>query len=193
MFGSYRIDDPRENRTPKLQLDYGNHQIYFYSCAIKSQPADFLKSYDWSVDLMSPKWDAKKARQMVRAQPQAEVCDLLMDQKIFSGLGNIMKNEVLFNLKMHPQTQVQDLSPARVRALVREAESYAWKFYEWKKANVLKRNWQIMRKKKCPECGGKVTKKPTGKLQRLSHFCARCQVKGDLQFTSVAGLRRSLL
>jgi endonuclease-8 len=100
-----------------------------------------------------------------------------MDQNIFSGLGNIMKNEILFNLSMHPRTKVEQLTAARQRALVAEAESYAWRFYEWKKINQLKRNWKIMRKRICPTCGRKVKKQPTGKLQRLSHFCSFCQKK----------------
>lgn len=34
MFGSYRIDDPRENRFPKLELEFGKSRLYFCSCAI---------------------------------------------------------------------------------------------------------------------------------------------------------------
>jgi endonuclease VIII len=53
MFGSYRINDPREGREPKLELDYGDDTIYFYSCAIKAMPKGFEKAYDFSVDLMA--------------------------------------------------------------------------------------------------------------------------------------------
>lgn len=177
MFGSYRINNPRENREPKLELDYGNDTIYFYSCAIKEMPKGFEKEYDFSVDLMAEEWDAKKALQAVRGKPNAEVADLLMDQTIFSGLGNIMKNETLFRLLMHPKVRVKDLTPARQRALVKAAADYAQDFYKWKKAGALKRNWKIMRKRICPRCEGPVTKAPTGKLQRISHYCERCQVK----------------
>ena len=175
MFGSYRIDDPRENRVPKLCLDYGDSKIYFYSCAIKVLDPRWRKTYDWSIDLMNPKWDAKRALASVRAKPAEEVGDVLLNQDIFSGLGNIMKNETLFVLRMHPETRVGELTAARQRALVKAAEDYAWQFYEWKKAGVLKRNWKIMRKKVCPVCEGRVTKRLTGKLKRWSHFCARDQ------------------
>jgi endonuclease-8 len=127
---------------------------------------------------MSKKWNDLAALKKIRNHPESEAADILMDQNIFSGLGNIMKNETLFRLLMHPEVKIGQLGAPRQRALVREAHAYAWQFYEWKKAHVLKRNWQIMRKKTCPRCGGKVTKKPTGKLKRLSHFCRRCQVKG---------------
>lgn len=175
MFGSYRIDRPRVGRDPKLRLEFKDHTLYFYSCAIKVLPRSFAKDYDWSVDLMSPNWDARQALAAIRDNSEALVCDVLMDQEIFSGLGNIMKNEILFNLRLHPEARVSELTKEKQRALVREAEAYAWQFYQWKKANVLKKNWQIMRKKTCPICAGKVVKKPTGVLQRLSHFCPKCQ------------------
>ncbi|XGC80670.1 DNA-formamidopyrimidine glycosylase family protein [Bdellovibrio bacteriovorus] len=177
MFGSYRINNPRENRIPKLELDYGESKIYFYSCAIKEQPKGFEKNYDWSIDLMSPEWDGKKALKNVQEKQDAQICDVLMDQDIFAGLGNIMKNEILFNTRLHPETKVKDLSPPRLKALVKEANRYAWQFYEWKKENVLKRNWQVMRKKTCPICGRNIKKKVTGKLKRWSHFCNHCQKK----------------
>jgi endonuclease-8 len=181
LFGSYRIDHPRPHRWPKLQLRFSDHQVFFYSCSIKELPRKWRPLYDWSTDLMSPKWDAKKALKQLIQKENTQVADALLDQSIFSGLGNIMKNEILFRLRIHPETQLGSLSKARLRALVKEAENYSGLFYAWKKKNELKRHWQIMRKKICPRCGGKVRKRPTGKLQRLSHFCPRCQAKVNSQ------------
>lgn len=177
MFGSYRINNPRENRIPKLQLTIGEDNIYFYSCAIREIAKADVEAYDHSHDLMSDDWDPKLALKKVLAKPNAEVADLLMDQEIFAGLGNIMKNETLFRLLMHPQTKVSELSLKRQKELVKVARDYAFDFYHWKKKNVLKRNWLIMRKKKCPRCARAVKKKETGKLKRLSHFCSFCQKK----------------
>lgn len=177
MFGSYRINNPRENRIPKLQLNYKNDSIYFYSCAIRVISEEEVEAYDHSVDLMSAEWSHKKALKSVRNLPGAFVCDVLMDQEIFSGLGNIMKNEILFRCRMHPESKIGELSSQKQTQLVKEAKNYAHDFYNWKKINQLKRHWLIMRKKKCPVCGRAVTKKTTGKLKRLSHFCPLCQRK----------------
>lgn len=177
MFGSYRIDNPRENRLAKLEVEIDSHKIYFYSCAVKVLEKKFENDYDWTVDLMSPKWNPVQALKSVKTKPAAQICDILMNQNIFSGLGNIMKNEILFNLRMHPETKVMDLKLSRLKALVSEAERYAWQFYEWKKKNVLKRNWLVMRKRTCPKCNGKIIKCETGKLKRLSHYCSKCQLK----------------
>jgi endonuclease-8 len=175
MFGSYRINNARENRIPKLELSFGKDRIYFYSCAISVLEDPPKNIYDWSIDIMSPEWNPKKALAKVKAKPEAMVCDLLMDQEIFAGVGNIIKNEVLYNLALHPEVKVRDLTPKQLGSLVKEARSYSLQFYEWKKINQLKRHWHIFRKKTCPECGGPVTKKPTGKGQRLSHFCKKRQ------------------
>lgn len=175
MFGSYRINDPRENRVPKLTLSFGRDVIYFYSCAIKASEGDLRKEYDWSNDVMSKEWDAKAALRKLRAKPRSELGDALMDQAIFAGVGNIIKNEVLFRLRLHPEEKWGNLTARTQRKLVEEAVRYSHQFYEWKKINQLKKNWKIFRKKKCPVCAGRVTKKATGVGQRVSHFCARCQ------------------
>lgn len=177
MFGSYRIDKPRENRVPKLALEFPSGTVYFYSCAIKQLEEPIEDLYDWTIDTMSPKWSSAKATRKLKAKPSAQVCDVLMDQEIFAGVGNIIKNEVQFRQRLSPETKIEDMSPKQVSALVKDAREYCKLFYKWKKANVLKRNWQIMRKKKCPLCGGPVTKRPTGRLKRISHWCRRDQPK----------------
>jgi endonuclease-8 len=177
MFGSYRISDPRKNRIPKLRLVYEDDEIFFYSCAIKVIDLDFEGSYDWSVDLMSKKWNPKKAATKLTAHPKSQICDLLMDQEIFAGLGNIMKNEILFNVRLHPEAKIADLEKTEITNVVQEARKYARQFYKWKKANVLKRNWQVFRKPTCPVCQRKVKKRPTGRLERMSHYCSNCQPK----------------
>lgn len=175
MFGSYRIDNPRENRIPMLAYTINERRFYFYSCGIRTlEPAKF-KAYDWSIDLMSPKWDHKQAVEHVKSKPETMACDILMDQNIFAGLGNIIKNEVLYRVRLHPEMKIKDLSSKQVRDLVYESHNYSHQFYEWKKINQLKRHWLIMRKKDCPEKHGELIKEPTGKLQRLSHYCPVCQ------------------
>ncbi len=178
MFGSYRINKPRPKRIPKLELMFSNGTIYFYSCAVKVLESPIAEVYDFTTDLMSPRWDAPAAVRKLAGFEKSEVADILLDQTLFSGLGNIIKNEVLFRLRLHPETKVEALGPVERRRLVKDAHTYSWLFYAWKKQNVLKRNWQIFRKKNCPVCGGKVSKRKTGKLERICHYCPKCQKQG---------------
>ena len=151
-FGSYRINIPCENRDPKLRLQIADDEILFYSCANKKNDFHVEKNYDWSSDLMSKKWNAKKALQALAKRENEMVCDLLLDQAIFSGLGNIMKNETRFRLRLHPETRYANLSTEQKQGFVRGARVYARLFYKWKKLNVLKKSWQVFRKAKCPCC-----------------------------------------
>lgn len=181
MFGSYRINSVRENREPKLHLKIaGGDDLYFYSCAIKEIDGPIEQIYDWGVDIMSPSWSEKRVLKLVLDRPEEQIADILMDQNIFAGSGNIIKNEVLYRLHLHPEALVRDLSPEQQRSLVRETREYGHQFYEWKKAGKLKANWLIFRKRVCPRCDLPVIKQPTGKLQRFSHYCENCQFMGDL-------------
>lgn len=176
MFGSYRINNPRENRDPKMLLTFPKgDKIYFYSCAIKRIDENIEDAYDWSIDIMSKKWKPGKALAKLEAKPQGMVCDVLMDQTIFSGIGNIIKNEVLYNLKLHPEQRVGDLSAEELKALVKAARHYSLQFYKWKKIGQLKRHWQIFRKKDCPYEHGELIKRKTGRGERMSFYCEICQ------------------
>jgi endonuclease-8 len=177
LWGSYRINKPRPKRKARMILGFENLTIYFYSCSIQFLTEDVEKLYDWSADVMSPSWDNAKALRKILKRPHEMVCDVLMEQSIFSGVGNIIKNESLFNLRLHPERLISTLSRLEARSLVREAHDYTWKFYAWKQAFVLKKHWRIMRKKICPRCEGKVLHRITGRKRRLSHFCPHCQPK----------------
>lgn len=176
MFGSYRVDDPKKNRDPRLELRFSpKGRVYFYACSIKVLDDEPNHIYDWSTDLMSKHWSAKTVLQRIGKLPsRTMVCDLLMNQEVFTGLGNIMKNETLYRTKLHPETKLSAVSPSKMKKLVLEAKMYATDFYRWKKIFQLKKHWEIMRKKTCPK-GHKVTRKVTGVLHRLSHFCETCQ------------------
>ena len=128
---------------------------------------------------MSDVWNPVKARKKIRKLPDAIVSDILLDQTIFAGVGNIIKNEVLFRIRVHPETTIQALPPRKLTALINEARNYSFDFYKWKKIFQLRKHWLIYTKRKCPECKGVATKKYTGLTLRRSFFCENCQVLYD--------------
>ena len=56
---------------------------------------------------MSDEWDPRAAMKKVRTFPRAEIADVLLDQAIFAGVGNIIKNEVLFRTRVSPFAKVR--------------------------------------------------------------------------------------
>jgi endonuclease-8 len=175
LFGSYRIDE-RRDRPPRLALvmeDGG--EFNFYACSVKEVDRDLDAMFDWSADVMSDAWDPARARKKLRAAPDMLACDALLDQQIFSGVGNIIKNEVLFRIRVHPLSTVGALSPPKLRALVQEARQYSFDFLEWKKQYVLKKHWLAHAKSTCPRCNIPFHKAHLGRTKRRSFFCERCQ------------------
>ncbi|MDB4930399.1 MAG: endonuclease [Myxococcaceae bacterium] len=174
MWGSYRIDE-RKDRPPTLSMRFAAGEVNYYSSAIKALDRPVNELYDWRVDVMSRRWDARHVRALVKARPDAYVTDVLLDQDLFAGVGNIIKNEVLFRLGLHPETLVRDLAPRKLTSLVAEAHRYSHQFYAWKKEYALKKNWRIYRKRTCPDCGTRIVAKHMGRGERYTYHCPSCQ------------------
>jgi len=178
MFGSYSIDqNTKLKRSLRLALETAKHTLYFYTCSVRLLTSDAIKDYDWTADVLSDEWDPKNARKKLKASPDMNVCDALLDQHIFSGVGNIIKNEVLYRIKVHPENRVKDLPSLRLSALIKEARNYSFDFLKWKKEFTLKKHWLAHTKKKCLRCDLPIIKKYLGKTNRRTFFCNGCQVR----------------
>jgi len=176
LFGSYRINEEKENASPRLGIHLTNGYFNFYNCSIKIVDGDVDDDYDWRTDVMSSHWDSKLAMKKINETPDRMICDVLMDQSIFSGVGNIIKNEVLFRMRVHPESFVSAIPQLKLKAIVRDARKYCFLFYEWKKLFVLRKHWKIYRSKSCPRCHIKPLIKATGLGKRKSFICTNCQL-----------------
>lgn len=169
-------DYPKKKISPRLALFFDEDQIIFYSCSLKYLENSHARIlYDFSTDIMSSDWNPKKALISLKKHQEEEIADVLLDQTIFSGVGNIIKNEVLFLVKRKPSTIIKEMSNALLQKIVKTAQKFSFQFYEWRKQFILKKNYRIYRKSLCPLCGEKVCRKKTGKRERISFFCPRCQ------------------
>jgi endonuclease-8 len=174
LFGTYRINEQKEMK-PRLGLRFSNGELNFYTCSIKLINEDLDAVYDWTADVMNRHWDPAKARKKIKDNPDMMVCDVLMNQEIFSGVGNIIKNEVLFRIRVHPETKAGKLPEARLNMLIKEAVKYSFEFLEWKKLFVLKKHWLVYNQKICPRDHTPFTRKNMGKTNRKTFFCPACQ------------------
>ena len=174
LFGSYMINEQKD-RQVRLQLSFSNGELNLYACAIRIIEEDVDEVYDWSGDVMNEAWDEKKAITKLKKLPKLLVCDALLEQDIFAGVGNIIKNEVLYRVCIHPESMVGKLSPAKLKAMVQQARVYSFDFLEWKKKFELKKHWLAHTKKICERCKLPIIKKVTGVKKRRSFFCINCQ------------------
>jgi endonuclease VIII len=79
LFGSFEAtvegklvtgDYKKKARVPRLMFEMANGHIEMYSCSVKFlEEKKAKKTYDFSVDVMSAKWDPKAALKKVRSFP----------------------------------------------------------------------------------------------------------------------------
>lgn len=174
MFGSYLINE-RKDIGPRLGLAFRNGEIHFYNCSVKLLEGDPADTYDWRVDIMSDQWDEKFVRRKFRAMPEELVCDALLDQDVFAGVGNIIKNEVLYLCKVHPLSLVGDLPARKANEIVAQARAYSFRFLDWKKAHMLRKHWLVHNKGQCPVHRIPLSRGYLGHRKRRSFFCELCQ------------------
>jgi endonuclease-8 len=191
MFGSYCVNS-RKERPVRLGLAFSrDRELNFYSCAVRYIEGSLDDQYDWRGDVLSDAWDPAAARRKLRSMPETLVCDALLDQNVFAGVGNIIKNEVLFRIRVHPLSEVGALPARKLRELVEQARQYSFEFLEWKKAFVLRKHWLAHTKRICPRCGIPFKRAHLGATDRRSFYCERCQVRYTARKAARTGARAS--
>lgn len=176
LFGKYAINETRPS-PPRLSLQFNKGEINFYNCSVKFITEPLEEVYDFTADVMNDDWNAKAAKKKLKAKPNMLVCDALLEQQIFSGSGNIIKNEVLYRIKVHPETLVGNLPPKKLNELIKETRNYSFDFLKWKKEFTLRKHWLAHTKKTCSRDGNPIVKEYLGKTNRRTFYCELCQVK----------------
>jgi endonuclease VIII len=169
--GDYRRSGP-----PRLVLDFPNGEITMWAASVRFVEDPHAKAaYDFAANVMADEWDARAALAKVRAFPRAEIADVLLDQAIFAGVGNIIKNEVLFRARVSPFAKVNRISDRKLRAIVADARTFSFRFLELRRTFSLRKNLEVYGKSVCPSCGGKIGRRVHGQRARRSFFCTKCQ------------------
>jgi endonuclease-8 len=169
--GDYRRTGP-----PRLVLQFANGEITIWSASLRYiESAAAREAYDFAADVMSDSWNARAAMRKVRRHPDSAIADVLLDQSIFAGVGNIIKNEVLFRTRTHPFTLVRNVSSRRLRAITDDARAFSFRFLELRRAFSLRRNLEVYGRSTCPRCGGKIARRVHGLRRRRIFFCPVCQ------------------
>lgn len=136
-----------------------------------------------------PRIDDMAKRARLPAHTEREIGDVLLDQRVAAGIGNVYKSEVLFEVRVHPRTKVRELSDEqltrifetaarlmRLNLLTRRRTSVPLRRREQPSSQRL---WVYMRSgKPCLDCGSPIERFPQGDMARSTYFCPRCQASG---------------
>jgi endonuclease VIII len=72
-------------------------------------------------DLLAPDLDADAAASRLAAAPKLAIGEALLDQRLVAGIGNVVRNEVLFMERVNPWTAIGALNDPMLRQLVEAA------------------------------------------------------------------------
>ena len=138
-------------------------------------------------DLLSVHCDLQQVLRRALAQPvRAPLIDLLLDQHISCGIGNVYKNEVLFMHRLHPLTPRHALDAACLLSLYATSQRLLRQnLGGWRRTTTYDRRVQdkgekaprlhIYGHRRCASCGGFVAKQVLGKHRRNTFWCPACQ------------------
>jgi endonuclease VIII len=103
--------------------------------------------------------------------PETEIGELLLDQRVVGGIGNIYRSEALFATGVHPRRRASDVD---VGAVVTAAASLMRASVEGAAA---RRPPYVYRRagRPCRRCGTRIEAARVGVQARTAYWCPRCQ------------------
>lgn len=115
-----------------------------------------------------------------------EIADVLLDQSVAAGLGNVFKSEMLFLESLDPRTPVSAVPPERVRRLFAlGVELLHANIGPWHRTTTVDRRrrgppaqrlWVYGRRgRPCLRCGAVIERIRQGPHARSTYFCPVCQ------------------
>jgi endonuclease-8 len=123
-------------------------------------------------DLLAPGFAAADSIRLLRAAPDRELGDALLDQGKVAGIGNIFKSEACFAARTDPWRTVGELEDGDLERVLRAARELMLAAVETGRHphNVYRRaNWPCLR------CGAPIRSRGQGDDNRTTYWCPRCQ------------------
>ena len=117
-----------------------------------------------------------------RRSAASTVADLLLDQEVMAGIGNVYKNEILFLQRMDPDTPLSLCSDETIVALGVRAQRLLTANADRPRRSTTGRSgrdaasWVYGRAgRPCRRCGTTITVTGTDAGERLTYWCPSCQ------------------
>ena len=133
-------------------------------------------------DLLGSDWDEDEAVRRLRAQPDRQIGDALLDQRNLAGIGNLYRSEVLFVSRVSPWAAVGEVPDlAQVVGTAYEllnANRHRWSQITTSDTRRGHEHWVYERTRRpCRRCGASIRSagQLSGGRARLVYWCPRCQ------------------
>ncbi len=155
-------------------------------------------------DPLREDFSASDAAARIAAHPEEEIANVLLNQQVIAGLGNVFKSEVCFVCGVSPFARVRDLRPDQTAALVAAAErlmtinvqdastdgvvTYGGARRTRNVSDSGMRLWVYGRRgQACRRCGEAILMRKQGSAARSTYWCPQCQPLPDPQAQPITG------
>ena len=102
LFGDILINK-RKKVNRAFYLEFAKGEINGYVTKAIKLPKSYKEIYDWRTDIMSPEFDKAYVRKLLKEYTGKTIADVLLDQQVFTGVGNIIRIESLYRAGIHPR------------------------------------------------------------------------------------------
>jgi endonuclease-8 len=143
-------------------------------------------------DLLGATFDAGEAETRLLAHGDEEIANVLLNQRVMAGLGNVYKSEVCFACGVHPFRLVSTLTRAEVECILERSKrfmeanvkdgveagivTYTGARRTTRAADPGARVWVYGRRgKECRRCGTTILMRKQGLGARSTYWCPVCQ------------------
>jgi endonuclease-8 len=204
MNGSWHIYRPGERwRRRRADMRILVATVDFEAVGFKVPVAEFIARKDLhrhrelrrlGPDILAHDFDAAEAMKRIRERASMEIGDVLLNQGVLAGLGNVYKSEVLFACRIHPFAHVESLDEDAIACLIATARKFlaanvsdrlaaagAMTTYvgyrrTTRRDDPRERLWVYGRARlPCRRCGTPLSVRKQGPDARLTYWCSTCQ------------------
>ena len=172
LFGDVLINE-RKKVNRKFYLEFVKGSINGYVVSVKKlDNSDTL--FDPRIDILSAGFSAAYVKTLLKDKAGKEIGDLLVNQQIFAGVGNIIRIEALYRSGVHPLSKVDKLPPAVLSKLITAVRRYARLFYKNLEKTGHNKDFKVY-KREHDDAGNEITMKYLPKTKRKIYFSERLQ------------------
>ena len=208
MNGSWHIYRPGERwQRPRRDMRIVIETAAMHAVAFTVPVAEFVAAQELErhevvgglgPDPLSDSFIADDAIVRMRAHGDTEIADVLLDQRVIAGIGNVFKSEVLFGARVNPFVPVSQLSREQLAEIVSVAirfmranvgtsatggiVTYAGMRRTTGRTDPSARLWVYGRgAQPCRRCGTLISRRKQGPYARSTYWCPRCQSVSGVQ------------
>lgn len=175
LFGSMLVNK-RKKVNASFALHFASDEINFYVAKTKFYEGKPTDHFNFKTDILKPEFDEDFVLNELQTNHAEEMIgDVLMDQHLFAGVGNIIRIEALYHAKIHPESIVKAIPEKKLVFLLKMIVDYAEEFLNLLKTDGVKEAALIYGKKICPKDKTELIIEEMGKVKRKTYVCKKCQ------------------